>query len=90
MSARKTLYLLRRPISNPAQSLLPSAAETQLSDRVSLVLLEGAVSSAPAFPGPVYVLQQESGASVQGLSGKIISYRDLVTLITEHDSTIVL
>ncbi len=90
MSACKTLYLLRRPISDPAQSLLPSAAETQLSDRVSLVLLEGAVSSAPAFPGPVYVLQQESDAPVQGLSGKMISYRDLVMLIIEHDSTIVL
>ncbi len=90
MSARKTLYLLRRPISDPAESLLPSAAETERSDRVSLVLLEGAVASAPAFPGPVYVLQQESDASMQGLSGKTISYRDLVILITEHDSTIVL
>ena len=90
MPARRTLYLLRQPISDPAYSLLPSAAETQLSDRVSLVLLEGAVSSAPAFPGPVYVLQQKSNTPVQGLSGKMISYRDLVTLIAEHDSTIVL
>ena len=90
MSAAKTLYLLRRPVSDPAQSLLPFATETQLSDRVSLVLLENAVSSAPAFPGPVYVLCKESDAPVQGVSGKKISYRELVTLIAEHDSTIVL
>ena len=90
MPARKTLYLLRRPVADPAQSLLPSATETQLADQVSLVLLEAARSSAPAFPGPVYVLQQESDAPVGGLAGKIISYRDLVTLIAEHHSIIVL
>ena len=90
MPDRKTLYLLRRPISDPAESLLPSAAETQLSDLVSLVLLEAAVSTAPPFPGPVYILQKGSDAPIQEGSGKRISYRDLVTLIAEHHSTIVL
>jgi hypothetical protein len=90
MPEHKTLYLLRRPISDPAESLLPSAAETQLSDLVSLVLLEAAVSTAPPFPGPVYILQRGSDAPIQEGSGKRISYRDLVTLIAEHHSTIVL
>jgi len=90
MPEHKTLYLLRRPISDPAESLLPAAAETELSDRVSLVVLEGAVSSTPPFPGPVYILRQESGAPVREGSGANISYRELVKLIAEHDSTIVL
>lgn len=90
MAARKTLYLLRRPISDPAQSLLPSAAATQLSDTMSLVLLEEALSSTPAFPGPIYVLPSSSGVPVNSAFGKTISYPDLVTLIAEHDSTIVL
>lgn len=90
MPDRKTLYLLRRPISDPAESLLPSAAETQLSDRVSLVLMEAALSTAPPFPGPVYSLHQEAGAHSHEGSAKSISYRELVRLIAEHHSTIVL
>lgn len=90
MPDRKTLYLLRRPISDPAESLLPSAAETQLSDRMSLVLLEAALSTAPPFPGPVYILHQDAGAPSHEGSAKKISYRELVTLIAEHHSTIVL
>ncbi|MCC6964720.1 MAG: hypothetical protein IT391_00370 [Nitrospira sp.] len=90
MAEHKTLYLLRQPISDPAGSLLPSAADTQLADRVSLVLLETAGSTAPSFPGPVYILHHDSGTPVQGGSGKQISYRELVILIAEHHSTIVL
>jgi hypothetical protein len=90
MPARKMLYLLRRPISDPAQSLLPSAAATELSSTVSLVLLEKALSSPPAFPGPIYILHRTADVPGESSSGKKISYRDLVTLIAEHDSTIVL
>ncbi|HMU31212.1 MAG: hypothetical protein KF854_03225 [Nitrospira sp.] len=90
MSEHKTLYLLRQPISDPAETLLPSAAETQLADRVSLVLLEAAASTTPSFPGPIYVLHQDSATPVQGGSRTQISYRELVTLIAEHPSTIVL
>ena len=90
MSARKTLYLLRRPISDPAQSLLPSASADVSSGAWSLVLLEEAVGSSPVFPGPIYVLPSASGIAATAASGKIISYRELVGLIAEHDSTIVL
>jgi len=90
MAARKTLYLLRRPVSDPAQSLLPSASADVSSGDCSLVLLEGAVGSSPAFPGPIYVLPSASGLPVTAFIGKIISYRDLVGLIAGHDSTIVL
>lgn len=90
MAEHKTLYLLRRPISDPGESLLPSTTGTQLSDRVSLVLLETAVSAAPSFPGPVYILDQDPGTPIHEASGKRISYRDLVALIAEHHSTIVL
>lgn len=90
MPDQKTLYLLRRPISNPAESLLPSASDTHLADWVSLVLVEAAGSTVPSFPGPIYILQHGSDAPVPDGSGKKISYRELVTLIAEHPSTIVM
>ncbi|MCS6289541.1 MAG: hypothetical protein H8K10_11240 [Nitrospira sp.] len=90
MAARKTLYFLRRPVSDPAQSLLPSASADVSPGAYSLVLLEEAVESLPAFPGSIYVLPSASGIAATPVSGKIISYRDLVGLIAEHDSTIVL
>ena len=89
MPTRKTLYLLRHTLVDPVESLLPAASATASSDSVSLVLLEEAVSSSPSFPGPIYVIESVSrpttAAAVQS-----ISYRELVTLIAEHDATIVL
>jgi hypothetical protein len=90
MPDHKTLYLLRRPIADPAQSLLPPASPASPSDNLTLVLLEEAQSSSPSFPGKIYVLQPESEDPIGSVSGKTISYRDLVTLIEEHDTTIVL
>lgn len=90
MTARKTLYLLRQPLQDPSQSLLPSTDNSHASGTASLVLLEQAVGSAPAFPGPVYVLSPESETSGATDSKPVISYRDLVTLIAEHETTIVL
>lgn len=88
MPPHKTLYLLRRPIMDQAESLLPSISATTPSGTCSLVLLEEAVSSSVSFPGQVYVLRSVSDSSEH--AGQIISYRDLVTLIAEHDATIVL
>ncbi len=90
MTIRKTLYLLRQPIQDPSQSLLPSPEDTDAAGTVSLVLLEQAMGSAPSFPGPVYVLSPESETSGSSGSKSVISYRDLVTLIAEHETTIVL
>ena len=90
MPARKTLYLLRRPIVDSAEFLLPSGSATGSSDTVSLVLLEEAVSSLPSFPGQIYVLQPASGSSKEAGAGQNISYQNLVALIAEHDATIVL
>ena len=91
MPPRKTLYLLRRPIMDSTESLLPSISETAASGTLSLVLLEKAVlSPPPSFPGQVYVLRSSSeGHPAPGI-GQNISYPDLVALITEHDATIVL
>ena len=89
MPPRKILYLLRRPIMDQAELLLPSLSTTTPSGTCSLVLLEEAVSSSVSFPGQVYVLRSVSDSSV-GHAGQSISYRDLVTLIAEHDATIVL
>lgn len=90
MTTRKTLYLLRQPIQDSSHSLLPSTEDPHTADLVTLVLLEQAVGSAPPFPGPVYVLSPESEASASPGSNSVISYRDLVALITEHETTIVL
>lgn len=91
MPAHKTLFLLRRPIEDPAESLLPSTANAASSEIQSLVLLEQAVSSPPpSFHGQVYVLQVSSNDSMKPDIGKTISYSDLVSLIAEHDTTIVL
>ncbi|MBA3752947.1 MAG: hypothetical protein H0X01_02115 [Nitrospira sp.] len=90
MPARKTLYLLRRPIVDSTQSLLPSVPAASSSDTLSLVLLEEAVSSSPSFPGQIYMLQPASGGSAGSVSIPSISYQDLVMMITEHDAIIVL
>lgn len=90
MPARKTLYLLRRPIGDSAESLLPAASATVSSDTVSLVLLEEAVSSSPSFPGHIYVIESASGHPIETSARQSISYRELVILIAEHDVTIVL
>ena len=91
MPARKTLYLLRRPIVDAAESLLPSASATSTSGTFSLVLLEKAIlSPSPSFPGSVYILRSPSEGFTEPAVGKNISYPDLVALIDEHDRTIVL
>ncbi len=88
MSARNTLYLLRRPITDASTSLLPSSPLP--SGTCSLVLLEEAVSSMPSFPGQIYVLRSPSAGPEQNGKGHNISHKDLVALIAEHDVTIVL
>lgn len=90
MDDSKTLYLLRQPLTDPSQSLLPSAEEMPVAETASLVLIERAVGTTPAFPGQVYVLSPEMGTSAHEASQKVISYQQLVTLIAEHKRIIVL
>ncbi len=91
MPARKTLYLLRRPIMDSTPSLLPSVPAASSSDTHSRVLLEEAVSSPPSlFPGQIYALRPASGGSAGSVSIPSISYQDLVMMIAEHDATVVL
>ncbi|WHZ23847.1 MAG: hypothetical protein OJF47_002959 [Nitrospira sp.] len=90
MPSRKTLYLLRRPIADSMQTLWPSTSSASSSDKLSLLLLEEALSSSPTFPGQIYVLHPRSDVPVGSVSGQLISYKDLVTLIDEHEVTIVL
>ena len=90
MPARKALYLLRHTLVDSLESLLPVASTAASSDSVSLVLLEEAVSSSPSFPGPIYVIESVSRRPTTAAAVQSISYRDLVTLIAEHDAIIVL
>ena len=90
MPARKTLYLLRRPLVDSPESLLPSTSMPASGPSVSLVLLEGALSLTPSFPGPVYVLRSSSDGVGEPDGKQSISYPELVSLIAEHDATIVL
>ena len=75
MNEPKTLYLLRQPLTDPSQSLLPSAEEMPTAGTASLVLLEQAVGAAPAFSGPVYVLSPDVETSAHMASKKVISYQ---------------
>jgi len=90
MPARKTLYLLRRPLIDSPESLLPSTSMPTPGQSVSLVLLEGALSLTPSFPGPVYVLCSPSDGVREPDGKQRIAYPELVALIAEHDVTIVL
>ena len=89
MAARKTLYLLRQPIRDsiglcyrpPKKSTWPELRPWFSSNKLWLRYRP--------FRS-VYVLSRGSNPSVQSESKNCISYRDLVTLIAEHERTIVL
>lgn len=91
MAGRKLLYLLRRPVTvGHAADLLPSGGSPSSEDDVSVVLLNGAVTDDSVFPGRTFVLQEDPSLPVRRSDAKVISYADLVKLVFEADSTIVI
>ena len=91
MPRRKLLYLLRTSVDAAHRdSLLPQSTSSSPQDNISVVLLNAPTPGATPIPGRVYLLQGESGAATPPSGVSILSYSDLVNLIFEVDSTIVL
>ena len=90
MSGRKLLYLLRTsPDVAHLDSLLPQSASSPQDD-ISVVLLDASAEEVATVPGKTYVLQGDSGATALPSGVSMLSYSDLLNLIFEVDSTIVL
>ena len=91
MAARKLLYLLRRPLTmGHAAELLPGGRAPSSEDDVSVVLLNGAVTDDSVFPGRTFVLQEDPSLPAPRSDAKVFSYAELVKLVFEAESTIVI
>jgi hypothetical protein len=91
MAGRKLLYMLRRPLNAAqAESLLPGKTSSPLEDDISVVLLDAAVTDTRAFPGRTFVLQENLGAAGTRSDATVVSYADLLRMVVEADSTIVI
>jgi hypothetical protein len=91
MAGRKLLYLLRRPVTaGHAAELLPGAEPSSSDDDISVVLLNGATADDSVLPGRTFLLQEDRSLAVRRPELNVISYADLVRLVFEADSTIVI
>jgi len=91
MPGRKLLYLLRTSADDAhGDSLLPQSTSSSPQDNISVVLLDGLTAGGAPVPGRTYVLQDESGVTTLPSGVSMLSYTDLLNLIFEMDSTIVL
>jgi hypothetical protein len=90
MPGRKLLYLLRTVDAVHRDSLLPQSTSSTPQDDISVVLLHAPTPGVTPIPGRMYLLQGESGAAIPPSGVSTLSYSDLLKLIFEVDSTIVL
>jgi hypothetical protein len=91
MAGRKLLYLLRRPVAaGHAAGLLPGEGSVSSEDDISVVLLDAAVVEAGPLPGRTFVLSEGRDRVEVRRGAQPISYADLVKLVVQADSTIVL
>ena len=91
MAARKLLYLLRRPVkAGYADHLLPERTSASPQDELTMVLLEDANVTDLSFPGRSFILAGSAAEKEAGSTMPVISYDDLLKLILEADSTIVM
>ncbi|HEX2055384.1 MAG TPA: hypothetical protein VHF07_02750 [Nitrospiraceae bacterium] len=91
MAGRKLLYMLRRPLAaGQADPLLPGGGSPSREDDVSIVLLEEATHERAPVPGRTFVLQDNHDVVADRSDVTVISYADLVRMVIEADSTIVI
>jgi hypothetical protein len=91
MAGRKLLYMLRRPLAaGAANRLLPGGKSPSLDDDVSIVLLDEATQDTGPFPGRTFILQDNHDPEAHRSDATVISYADLVRMVIEADSTIVI
>jgi hypothetical protein len=90
MAGRKLLYMLRRPLPpGQADSLLPDGTSSVPEDDISVVLLDDAIAGTRRFPGRTFILQENQDVD-GGSDATRISYADLLRMVMEADSTIVI
>jgi hypothetical protein len=89
MAGRKLLYMLRRPLHD-GDDLLPDQTPASAGDDISVVLLDAAVGEKRQFPGRTFILRENSDRDLARSGAEAISYADLVRLVVEADSTIVI
>jgi hypothetical protein len=91
MAGRKLLYMLRSPlVGGDADTLLPAGTSSTHEDDRSVVLLDATLPDHMRLPGRTFVLH-ESHDTVRAESGaRHISYADLLGMVLEADSTIVM
>jgi len=91
MAGRKLLYMLRGPLpAGQAESLLPDGTSSLLEDDISVVLLDEAIGDNGSFPGRTFLLQENQSVACGESNRTRISYADLLRMIVEADSTIVI
>ena len=91
MPGRKLLYILRTPADVAHGDLLfPQSTSSSPQDDISVVFLNAPAAWATAGPGRTYVLEDGSGTTTLPSGVSILSYTDLLNLMFETDSTIVL
>ena len=92
MPGRKLLYMLRRPLTagQADDVFLDGRSFVQEENDISVVLLDSAVMDERQFPGRIFFLQEGAGPRLIRPDAKGISYAELVKLIFESDSTVVI
>lgn len=91
MPGRKLLFMLRHPMTGQTDDLLLGATSSAASeDDISVVLLNTAVPDEHQFSGRIFFLRDDPGSTVDRPKAQGISYADLLRLIFEADSTIVI
>ena len=91
MAGRKLLYMLRGPLpAGRAESLLPDGASSSFEDDISVVLLDDAIADNRSLPGRTFLLQESHETPLPESDTTRISYTDLLKMIIDADSTVVI
>ena len=91
MAGRKLLYMLRGPLSaGQVDSLLPEGTPSLFEDDISVVLLDDANVDNRSFPGRTFLLQENPETPLPESNTMRISYTDLLKMIIDADSAIVI
>ena len=91
MPGRKLLYILRTSADVAHRdSLVPQSTSSSPQDDISIVFLNAPAAQAASVPGRTYVLEDKSGTTTLPSGVSRLSYADLLNLMFETDSTIVL
>jgi hypothetical protein len=91
MPGRKLLFILRRPMAvGQTDDVFLGGQSFSSGNDISVVLLNEAAADDRKFPGRTFFLQEDTAPAMVRPDLQGISYADLVKLIFEADSTVVI